>query len=181
MKTIYFATGNQHKLAEARQILACPVESLTLEVDEVQTLDPLECAQKKAATAYALAKKPILVEDSSLFIEALAGLPGVFVDYFMKTLDNAGILALLKDQKNRQAVAQTTLCFYDGQEFVLGVGKLPGKISLAEQGENGFGWDPIFMPQGFDKTFAQMDAAEKNKLSMRKLAFEDLKTKLDLS
>lgn len=181
MKTIYFATGNQNKLAEAKQILGYPIEGLDLKIDEVQTLDPLECARKKAEAAYAQAQKPILVEDSSLFIEALAGLPGVFVDYFMKTLDNAGILQLMKDQSNRQATAQTTLCFYDGQTYTLGVGKIKGEIAPALQGDQGFGWDPIFIPTGFNKTFAEMTAEEKNQVSMRYLAFQDLKSKLDLA
>lgn len=176
IKKIYFVTSNKNKLREARQILDIQIEALPIKIDEVQTLDPIECAKKKAQAAFFQAKKPILVEDTILFFDAWNGLPGVFVDYFMKTIGNDGLLKLMIEQNNRSALAQTTFCFYDGNKFIFGVGKTAGKIVLEAVGENGFGWDSIFMPDNCNKTFAQMSAEEKNKTSMRKMALEDLKS-----
>ncbi len=176
IKKIYFVTSNQHKIREAKQILDIQIEALSLKIDEIQTLDPIKCARKKAQAAFIQAKKPILVEDTALFFNAWQGLPGVFINYFMKTIGNEGLLELMTEQDNRSALAQTTFCFYDGTNYIFGVGKVAGKIASKTAGENGFGWDPIFIPDGFNKTFAQMSAKEKNKTSMRKMALEDLKS-----
>lgn len=177
---ITFVTSNQHKLAEARQILNQPIEALSLPIDEVQTLDPIECAKKKAQSAFTLAKKAILVEDTALFFLAWQKLPGVFVDYFLKTLGKEGLLRLLANEENRRALAQTTYCFYDGQNYTFGIGQVHGRIASEILGDSGFGFDAIFIPEGFEETFAQMGKEQKNKISMRKLALEDLKSKLSL-
>jgi len=178
MKKIVFATTNENKIREASEILGIKVKPKNLEIDEVQTLDPLECVKKKAEAAYKLIKTPVLVEDTSLFFSAWGKLPGVFIDYFMKSLDNEGILVLLKNEKNRSAVAQTSLCYFNGKESVVTTGKVKGNIARKMRGDWGFGWDPIFIPEGKRKTFAQMTADEKNSLSMRKIALEKLKNRL---
>lgn len=178
MNKLFFATTNANKLKEAREVLGIEVEPLELQVDEVQTLDPIECVKKKAKSAFLQARRPILVEDTSLFINAWGRLPGVFIDYFMKSLGNEGILKLLGSERKRAAVAQTSLCFFDGKRSIVVAGKIKGKISDKPRGENGFGWDPIFIPSGQDKTFAQMTDNEKNNISMRKIALEKLKKRI---
>ncbi len=180
INTISFATTNEGKLKEAKEILDIAIEPLSLDVDEVQTLDPIVCAEKKAEYAYSKHRAPLLVEDTTLFFDAWNGLPGVFIDYFMKTLKNEGLLRLLKDEKNRQAKAQTTLCYFDGTTKHIVVGIIEGTISESPKGDSGFGWDPIFIPNKTNKTFAEMTSEEKNHTSMRKMAFEELKKKLDL-
>ncbi len=178
MKKIIFVTTNENKIREASEILGIKVEPKDLKVDEVQTLDPLECVKKKAEIAYRLARIPILVEDTSLFFSAWGKLPGVFIDYFMKSLGNQGILKLLFDESNRSATAQTSLCYFNGKKNVVTTGKVRGKIAEKMRGDKGFGWDPIFIPRGKNKTFAEMTNLEKNSLSMRKIALEELKAKL---
>lgn len=180
MKKIVFATTNENKIKEASEILRIQIVPKDLNIDEVQTLDPLECVKKKAKAAYNLSKSPILVEDTSLFFKMWGKLPGVFIDYFMKSLGNEGLLKLLSNEKDRTALAQTSLCYYDGKKAVVAVGKIKGKVCLDTRGNNGFGWDPIFIPQGESKTFAEMTSEEKNSLSMRKIALESLKTKLSV-
>ncbi len=175
-----FVTTNEGKLKEAKEILKQEIESSSLKLDEVQTLDPIECVEKKAEAAYKILQKPVLVEDTSLFFDAWNGLPGVFIDYFMKTLNNEGLTKLLKVEPNRKAKAQTSLCFYDGKEKVTVVGEIKGEIADSPRGKDGFGWDSIFIPEGKDKTFAEMNSEEKNKISMRKLAFEKLSEKLHI-
>lgn len=180
MNKIIFVTTNKGKLQEARGILGVEVEGLELEIDEVQTLDPVECVEKKAEAAYAKAKQAILVEDTCLFFEAWNGLPGVFINYFMKTLDNEGLIRLMKGEKNREAKAQAAFCYFDGEEKITAIGEIKGTISEKPRGDNGFGWDSIFVPKGVDKTFAEMTSEEKNKISMRKIALEELKRKLSI-
>lgn len=178
MNSITFATTNEGKLKEAQEILNIPIESIKLEVDEIQTLDPIECVEKKAIAAFQIAKKPILVEDTCLFFDAWNGLPGVFINFFMKTLDNEGMLTLLQQEKNRKAIAQTNYCFFDGKNKITTSGIIKGEISKTQKGANGFGWDTIFIPDGSDKTYAEMTNSEKNAISMRKIALEKLRREL---
>jgi len=177
---MYFATTNKNKIAEAERILGTRIESVALEIDEVQTLDPLECASKKALAAYHSFGQPVLVEDTTLFFAAWEELPGVFIDYFMKTLGNAGILKLMENETNRNAYAQTTLAISPGGRTAeTFVGRINGSIPTQERGNQGFGWDPIFIPDGSEKTFAEMSGPEKDRFSMRKLAFEKYKQSLE--
>lgn len=178
MKKIVFATTNENKIREASEILRIKIIPRKLIIDEVQTLEPIECVKKKAEAAYNLTKTPILVEDTCLFFNAWGELPGVFIDYFMKSLDNEGLLKLLSNEKDRSAWAQTSLCYFDGKKAVVTSGEVKGAIAKKKRGNDGFGWDPIFIPQGENKTFAEMTSKEKNSLSMRKIALEALKIKL---
>jgi len=180
MKKIIFATTNENKIREASEILRIKIIPKELKIDEIQTFDPVECVKKKAETAFNLAKTPILVEDTSLFFNAWGRLPGVFIDYFMKSLGNEGILKLLSTEKNRVAIAQTSLCYFDGKKAIITKGVVKGSIAKKIKGDQGFGWDPIFIPEGRNKTFAEMASSEKNSLSMRKIALEALKKKLSI-
>lgn len=177
---IKFVTSNKNKLQEIRDILSVEIEQLDLDIFEIQTLDPKLCVELKAEFAYQKAKCPILVEDTALFFEAWNGLPGVFIDYFMKSIYLEGLLNLLSNEKNRRAIAQTSLCYFDGKRKITVTGKVKGKISGDIRYDNGFGWDRIFIPNGYDKAFSEMTRVEKNQISMRKLAAEKLKSKLKL-
>src|SRR3989344_3751286 len=147
---ILFATTNKGKIKEAREILGIEIEPVEMKLDEIQTLDSIECVEKKAETAYALIKKTILVEDTILSFHGLNGLPGVFIDYFMKTLGNEGLLRILETSPTREAIAKTSLCYYDGIRKITVSGESNGKIS--------------------DK--------KKNKISMRKIALDKLRNQL---
>lgn len=175
---LLFATTNQNKIREAQEILDIDIASLDLEIDEIQTLDPLECVERKAVSAYQQTKRPILVEDTCLFFDAWNGLPGVFINYFMKTLNNEGLTRLMRQENNRRAVAQTSLCYFDGSQTITAVGKMEGAIAGKPRRENGFGWDSIFIPAGHQQTFAEVAPAAKNNISMRKLALKELQEKL---
>lgn len=176
MSKLIFATGNKGKLEEAKNILGTEVEGTSLEIDEIQSLDPVEVAIKKARAYYAKLKKPIFVEDQSFFFKSLGGLPGVYIDSFLKSLGNEGLTVLLKGRKDRSAMAQVTVVYMDkkGKEHLF-IGQVKGKIATKPKGNKGFGWDPIFIPNGSTKTFGQMELKEKNKYSMRKKALMKLK------
>jgi XTP/dITP diphosphohydrolase len=85
---------------------------------------------------------------------------------------------MLGDEKNRKATAKVAAGFWDGEKLVQGLGEIKGIITTELRGETSFGWDSIFIPEGHNKTFAEMTMEEKNKISMRRLAFEDLRRKI---
>ena len=175
MGKIVFATGNKDKLAEAKEILGIEIEGTSLEIDEIQSLDAIEVTVKKARAYFDKLKNPLFVEDVSFFIKSFNGFPGPFIDGFLKNLGNDGLTTLLKNYKDKTSVAQATIVYIDknGKEHIF-IGRVKGKIADKPKGDNGFGWDPIFIPNGSIKTFAQMDLRQKNKYSMRKKALAKL-------
>lgn len=177
MTTIYFATTNPGKLKEAGEILNRQVKATPLEIDEIQSLDPLKVASAKAEAYYHQLQKPVLIEDVSLVFHALASLPGPYINDFSKALGNQGLIDLLENKGDKTALAQTTLVFCDGsgQPHTF-IGQMEGRIAPKEIGNQGFGWDPIFIPNGYEKTLAQMSSEEKNQISMRRLAFNKFKS-----
>lgn len=183
MLNITFATGNEGKLAEARAILGSGVEikGTDFEVPEIQSLDPTVVATQKARDYHTLIRGPLVVEDVALTFAALGGqLPGPYIDAFAKALGNNGIVDLLRGQDNRKAVAQTTLAYTpDGQAVEIFIGRIAGTIALKERGKNGFGWDPIFIPDEQPRTFAEMTLDQKNQYSMRAMAFLKFKKWLE--
>lgn len=181
MKKIYFATTNQNKIDEAKSILGVNIEGVGLEdIYEIQSLDPVEVTVHKANQYYKKLKMPIIVEDTFIALKALNGLPGAYFKDFYKALGNQGFADLLKGKKDRSALAQTTVVYFDekGNEHVFW-GRMKGAITTKPIGEKGFGWDPIFKPSGETKTLGQMELDEKNKYSMRAKAFKKLKKFLE--
>lgn len=167
-----FATGNKNKLKEARSILGEDLESIQIDLIEIQDIDPLKVLEHKAKEAFIKIGKPVIIEDTSLLISSMCGLPGPFIKWFLQSVQNKGLIQMT-DSNNRNAIALCYVAVYNGENIIYGKGEVEGIISKEERGENGFGWDTIFIPKGSEKTFAEMDLEEKNRFSMRKLAFED--------
>jgi XTP/dITP diphosphohydrolase len=172
---IYFCTSNKHKLKEYRDILkeiGIGVKRVSIKLTEIQADKLEDVAKEKVKSAFEKVRKPVFVEDAGLFIEALNGFPGVYSAYVMKTIGNEGILKLLKGIKNRNAVFKAVIGFADENGKIhLFRGECKGKISRSIRGSFGFGFDPIFIPEGYTKTFAE-DMKLKNKVSHRRKAIE---------
>ena len=179
MKEIYFVTSNENKLREAREILGINVNSVSVDVPEILYLYVKDIVISKAKSAYEHVRKPVLVEDTGLYLRGLNDFPGALVKWMLKTVGNDGICKLLKDEKNRSAYAETCVCLYDGTNSYVFSGRIDGSIPNSPRGEQGFGWDPIFQPEGYSITFAEMPMEDKNKMSMRKEAFIKLKEHLE--
>lgn len=179
VNSIIFATGNKDKLREAEHILGLEVKGTELKVDEIQSLDPVEVAVRKAKDYYKILGKPLFVEDTAATFKALNKLPGPYLKDFFEALGNEGICSLL-DGKERSAEVSAILVFIDesGKEHVF-IGKLKGSIAEKPRGEKGWGWDPVFIPKGSKKTFGEMEEIEKNKYSMRAKALKLFKKWLD--
>jgi non-canonical purine NTP pyrophosphatase (RdgB/HAM1 family) len=176
--TIKFATGNKNKLQEARFILGVEIEQVTLELDEIQAVDVAEVISHKSKEAFQLAGEPVLVEDTALEFKALNGLPGALIKWFLEGIGNEGLVKIVDSFGERAATARTCVGLFDGTKLHVTEGSVSGRIAKTPKGENGFGWDKIFIPDGYTTTFAEMDADTKNSLSMRKIAFEKMKAKL---
>ena len=172
---LYFITGNQNKLKEAKAILP-EIEGLDIELTEIQSLDPHEIIKHKLEEARKKHEGTFIVEDTSLYVECLNGLPGPLIKWFMKSIGNEGICKIIKDFDNKKASAKCLIGFFHDKNIEYFEGSINGNI-VAPQG-TGFGWDPIFLPDNHEKTFAEMGLDEKNKISHRKLAFEKLKEHL---
>ena len=170
-----FVTTSDEKNRELSAILGFELEKINVDLIEPQGISVEEVSKVKAEEAFSKAGKPALVEDTGLSIDALGGLPGALIKWFMKSMGTAGILDLLSHKENRKAQAITALSYHDGYSVKTFTGTVDGTISYEERGENGFGWDTIFIPDGYTQTFAEMLPEEKNKISQRALAAEALR------
>lgn len=117
--------------------------------------------------------RPVLVDDSGLFVDSLGGFPGVYSAHAYKSFGCEGILRLMDGENDRSARFECVLGFMEpGKDPILFKGVSDGSISAEMRGEGGFGFDPIFVPEGFSETFAEMTMDQKNELSHRGRAFE---------
>jgi XTP/dITP diphosphohydrolase len=178
-KVVFFATANINKFNEARSILGAhgvAVGMLKLKGEEIQSDSLQEIAEKAVQNAYKRCHLPIFVEDAGLFIDALGGFPGPYAAYVYKTIHNSGILKLMEGVKERKATFQSIISYCDDQTVcdpLSFYGESKGEITQTErweQGKSGFGFDPIFQPDGSSKTFAEMTIEEKNGYSHRAMA-----------
>ena len=174
----FFATKNENKLREVGEILGRSFEQISVELFEPQGVKVEDVVREKAEDAFHKTGKFVLVEDTSLEFVAWNGLPGALIKWFLDTTGNEGILKMLSGETNRTAIAKTAVGFFDGAQARVFVGEISGTIPETIRGTGGFGWDPIFIPDGHEKSFAEMTSAEKNAISMRKLALERMKAEL---
>lgn len=183
---IVFATNNQNKLREINHILGDSFQLLSLRdfkiEDDIPENEPtLEGnALHKARYIYRIVKMDVFADDTGLEIDALKGEPGVHSARFAgeDKDSNANIdkvLALLGTETDRRARFRTVIALViDGKEFLF-EGTAQGKIINEKRGNEGFGYDPVFIPEGNDRTFAEMPLSEKNMISHRARAFEKLR------
>ena len=167
---ILFITGNNKKAEEVRAITGLNVIAKNLDIPEIQSLSVEDVAKAKALSAFQTVGCPIIVDDTGMSIEALNGLPGALVAWFLDILKPEGIIKLLANERNRKASVSTCIAYADETGTFAFTGTIYGEISSVLKGENGFGYDPIFIPDGYSKTYAEMTSDEKNQISMRKIA-----------
>lgn len=182
---LVFATNNRHKLEEVSHILNDKVEILSLkdincDVDIPETADTLEGnAFLKAQYVHENYGFNCFADDTGLEIEALNNAPGVYSARYAGTdkSSEANMLKVLKELEgieNRKAQFRTAISLIIGGESYLFEGIIKGTIIKEKRGNAGFGYDPIFMPEGYDKTFAELGNEIKNKISHRALAINKL-------
>lgn len=175
---ITFITGNLGKVEEASRYLGILMDHQKLDLDELQTLDIEEIVRHKALQAFELVKTPILVEDSALVFHSLGKLPGPLIKWFEKEIGNEGLCRLV-DGKDRTCTATACYGFYDGKNFEFFTGSMDGSVSDTPKGENGFGWAPVFIPDGYEKTYAEMTKDEQAVVAMRSKALKKFREFID--
>lgn len=186
MRKLVFATNNAHKLEEIRAILGDKVEVLSLkdiqcEADIPETADTLEGnAALKAEYIYRHYGLDCFADDTGLEVEALNGAPGVYSARYAggeghdSEANMRKLLAEMKGKENRKAQFRTSICLIEGGTEHLFEGVVKGEIIEEKRGASGFGYDPVFMPEGYTETFAEMGSEEKNRISHRARAVQAL-------
>lgn len=174
LSDLVVVSTNPGKIKEINLILGTNHKVSTIDIQEIQSLDLDEVITSKAKAAFEKLKKPVLVTDVSLEIEALGGLPGPFVKYFLKTLGPEKTVSLIKGRSTKTKVTDA-IAVYDGKGLKIFKGIIYGSLTKKARGKLGFGFDKVFIPNGFKKTYAEMSASEKNKISHRAKALKKLK------
>lgn len=174
MDALTFITGNPSKAELVSRYLHFPVTHKSIDLVEIQSLDLATIIEFKAKEAYKHIQAPILVDDTSLRFYALGKLPGPLVKWFLTELGTSGLCRLLDSYTDRSAQAAVMFGFYDGKTLATFSNSQEGTISPAPRGNNGFGWDTIFIPRGFEKTWGEMTIEEQSASSLRKTALEKL-------
>lgn len=179
MKKLVFATNNAHKLEEIRAILGDKVEILSLNdinchADILETADTLEGnAELKAAYIYTNYGLDCFADDTGLEVEALNGAPGIYSARYAggeghdSEANMKKLLTEMAGKTNRNAQFRTAICLIEKGNKHLFEGIVKGRIIEAKRGNSGFGYDPVFIPEGYNETFAEMGNTEKNKISHR--------------
>ena len=179
MDKLYFATGNENKVNEVSKILGIPLEIARLELDEIQDVDIEKVARRKVEHAFELLKKPVFVDDVGVYFSAWNGFPGTFAKFLQDAGGNGLILRMLNNEKNREVLARDAIAFHDGEKVHTFIGEMRGVVISEPKGETGWGYDPIIIPEGESRTYAEMREEEKNKISHRARALEKFKNFLN--
>jgi XTP/dITP diphosphohydrolase len=185
MNKLVFATNNAHKLAEVKAILEPQFTIISLNElncnDEIpETADTLQGnALLKATYIHDKFGLDCFADDTGLEIVELNGEPGVYSARYAGEDNNSvnnmnKVLTLLENKTNRKACFRTVIALFQSEKTIFFEGRINGNIALLPQGESGFGYDPIFIPEGFQRSFAQLSSEEKNKISHRALAVKKL-------
>ena len=168
LSELYFASSNTHKFEEAQRILSNLGVNITLfktTLEEIQSDSLSKIATRKVIDAYAKVQKPVIIEDDGIFIDSLNGFPGPYSSYVYDTIGNKGIIRLLENIEFRDAKFVAIIAYWNGIDDVqIFESSISGKISsFIEKG--GWGYDPIFIPDGESKTYANV--SDKDKFSHR--------------
>ena len=174
---INFATSNLGKLKEFKQILEPDIKVNHLEVSyrELRSDDPEEIAKHSAEKMAEKFNKTVVVEDSGLFIKELNGFPGTCSAYIHRKIGLKGIIKLMENVKDRECTYKSAVAYCEvGKEVISFLGEEKGAIADSIKGSFGFGHDPIFIPEGNDKTYGETENCEEVK-KFRRMAVEKLK------
>ncbi len=180
-KVVAFVTGNKKKAEEVERILSAgsglpfTLTNLKIDLPELQG-DPILVAKEKCALASKEVSGAVITEDTSLCFNALNGMPGIYIKWFLEKNGLDGLNDMISFSEDKSGYAQTVVAFCagPGEEVYTFVGKTHGKI-VRPRGSLDFGWDPIFEPDGSGLTYAEMTGDQKDSISHRKRAFVKLR------
>jgi len=171
---IALVTGNPGKLAEARRLAGAGLEAVDCDLPEIQELDVHAVLAAKAEEAWRRLQRPLIVEETSLELQALAGFPGPLVKWMLQAVGAEGIARTALALGDPRVTARCVLLLVDGERRVLGEGVTHGTLVLPPRGPHGFGWDPVFLPDGESLTYGELEPARKDAIGHRGKAWRAL-------
>lgn len=175
-------TGNPNKAEEARRIVGWELETVAVELPEIQSLDLAEVLAAKGEEAWRRVGRPLVVEETGLEVDAMEGFPGPLVRWMLEAMGAEGIAraarALAAPGEAPGVTARCLLLYVDGERRVTGEGTSRGTLVLPPRGDEGFGWDPVFLPEGERRTFGELPGEVKDRIGHRGRAWRDLARRL---
>lgn len=176
---LILVSTNPNKAIEAERILRRPLLRVAITLPEIQASTVEEITRHKLETAKSKGYGQLIVEDVSLGFNELGNFPGPYVRWLLERAGGTGLGAIAYALRDRRAIAQCCVGYWDGSQSQLFLGETAGEILVHPRGEERFGWDPWFLPEGGSKSFAEMDPEEKDRISHRGRAYEQLRKHLE--
>lgn len=178
LRTAVLVTGNVGKLEEARRLCGIDIASEDIDLPEIQSLDLSAVLEAKAREAASRLQRPVIVDETALELSALNGFPGVLVKWMLAAVGPAGVAQTATALKDERAVARCGLLYLSSSKSVVATGSVAGRLILPARGEQGFGWDSVFQPEGSSMTFAEMPPDVKDRVGHRGAAWKELLRRL---
>jgi XTP/dITP diphosphohydrolase len=172
---IRFLTRNPGKFRELEALIDSGKYRLIrddTEINELQTENMEVLIRDKILKAFEIIRRPLIVDHTGLSFDLLKGFPKGLTSVFYDLLQPEGIANLIGKSANRTVTAVTLIGYCDGRRVHAFKGEIRGVVAAEPRGSEGFQWDTIFIPEGYDKTFAELGNEKKNEISMRRLAFD---------
>jgi XTP/dITP diphosphohydrolase len=171
-------TGNPAKLAEARRLCGDELEAEALDLPEIQSLDLAEVLAAKGEEAWRRLGRPLVVEETGLELAAFGGFPGPLVKWMLQAVGAEGVARAAITMGDPAAVARCRLLYRDAARTVTAEGATTGRLVTPPRGDQGFGWDPVFQPEGETQTYGELPPEVKDAIGHRGRAWRALLERL---
>lgn len=172
-------TGNENKRREAERIVGHALETAAIDLPEIQSGDLIEVLRFKAEAAWQLLERPVVVEETGLELSCMNGFPGPLVKWMLEAVGDEGIAYVAIRAGDARVVARCALMLRNGDREVLAEGATGGRLVLPARGDGGFGWDPVFEPDGLELTYAELGDEVKDRIGHRGRAWRQFLRALD--
>ena len=160
-------TGNANKRREAERIVGRPLETVAMDLPEIQSSVLIEVLRFKAEAAWQRLERPVVVEETGLELACMNGFPGPLVKWMLEAVGDEGIAKVAIRAGDPGVVARCALMLWDGHTEVIAEGSTAGRLVLPPRGDLGFGWDPVFEPDGLERTYAELGNEIKDRIGHR--------------
>lgn len=174
MNTPTFITGNPGKAEQLSKYVGIEVEHKKVDLHEIQSVDLEEIVEKKVKEAFKLVEGPVIVDDTGFVINEMGTLPGPFIKFFIDEMGNEKICDMVSYFEDKTAAGIVCIGYYDGENLETFLGEIKGTISEKPKGKNGFGWDEIFIPDGYEQTRSEMNDKDYESTNPRIYALDKL-------
>lgn len=181
IENLTFITGNKNKAVQVERYLGFDLKIHDLDLVEIQSLNSREIIENKAKSAYQQLETPILVEDISMVIHSLGNLPGPLIKWFLNEMGPIGICRIASLYPDKSAFVEAIVGLYDGKNLQIFSAKVRGNVSDKPKGDRGFGFDEIFIPDGYNLTRSEMLEKDYDKTNHRRKVWQKVERYLTKS